>query len=87
MIETDKQFNDWAFGCDICQDVCPWNKFSQAHHEKHFKPLNGLLQMQSEDWLQIEETTFKARFKKSPLLRSKLKGIQRNIEFLKQQKK
>jgi epoxyqueuosine reductase len=86
VIETDKRFNDWAFGCDVCQDVCPWNSFSQAHHEKHFKPLNGLLQMQSEDWLQIEETTFKARFKKSPLLRSKLKGIQRNIEFLKQQR-
>jgi epoxyqueuosine reductase len=84
-IETERPYKDWAFGCDICQDVCPWNSFSQAHHEKKFKPLNGLLQMQAEDWLQIEETTFKARFKKSPLLRSKLKGIQRNIQFLKEQ--
>ena len=85
VINTDRPFKDWLFGCDICQDVCPWNRFSQAHHEKHFKPLNGLLQMNQEDWLQIEETTFKARFKKSPLLRSKLKGIKRNMEYLIQQ--
>lgn len=84
-IETDRPFKEWAFGCDICQDVCPWNNFSNPHHEKKFKPLNGLLQMKSDDWMQIEETTFKARFKKSPLLRSKLKGIQRNIQFLKEQ--
>jgi epoxyqueuosine reductase len=84
-IQTDRPYKDWAFGCDVCQDVCPWNQFSQAHHERKFKPLNGLLQMKSADWLQIEETTFKARFKKSPLLRSKLKGIQRNIQFLKNQ--
>lgn len=85
VIETDRPFKDWAFGCDICQDVCPWNSFSKPHHENKFKPLNGLLQMQADDWMQIEETTFKARFKKSPLLRSKLKGIQRNIQFLKEQ--
>jgi epoxyqueuosine reductase len=84
-IETDRPFKDWLFGCDVCQDVCPWNRFSKAHHEKHFRPLNGLLQMRQEDWLQIEETTFKARFKKSPLLRSKLKGIKRNMEYLIQQ--
>ena len=83
-IESDKSFHNWAFGCDICQDVCPWNSFSKPHHENKFKPLNGLLQMKKEDWLQIEETTFKARFKKSPILRSKLKGIQRNIQFLKE---
>jgi epoxyqueuosine reductase len=85
VIESDKSFNNWAFGCDICQDVCPWNSFSKPNQEQKFKPLNGLLQMQKEDWLQIEETTFKARFKKSPILRSKLKGIQRNINFLKEQ--
>ena len=84
-IESNASFNQWAFGCDICQDVCPWNRFSIAHHEKQFSPLDGLLHMKREDWLDIEETTFKARFKKSPLLRSKLKGIQRNIAYLNQQ--
>lgn len=85
-ITTDRNYQDWAFGCDVCQDVCPWNRFSKAHQEPHFKPLTGLLQMQSDDWMQIEETTFKARFKKSPLLRAKLKGIQRNMKYLLQQK-
>jgi len=82
-IETDKSYQEWAFGCDICQDVCPWNRFSRPHQEPAFKPLDGLLQMKKEDWLAMEETTFKARFKQSPLLRSKLKGIKRNITYLK----
>jgi epoxyqueuosine reductase len=82
-IKTDRNYNDWAFGCDICQDVCPWNRFSKANTETAFKPLNGLLTLNKQDWLQIEETTFKERFSKSPLLRSKLKGIKRNIEYLK----
>jgi epoxyqueuosine reductase len=85
-IETDRNFSDWAFGCDVCQDVCPWNNFSSPHNEKKFKPLQGLLAMEKKDWLAIEETTFKARFKKSPILRSKLKGIQRNIQYLNEQK-
>ena len=83
IIETDRNYKDWAFGCDICQDVCPWNSFSKAHKEPAFKPLDGLLQMTKEDWMQIEENSFKARFKTSPLLRSKLKGIKRNITYLK----
>ena len=85
-IETDRNFSNWAFGCDVCQDVCPWNNFSSPHNEKKFKPLQGLLAMEKKDWLAIEETTFKARFKKSPILRSKLKGIQRNIQYLNEQK-
>lgn len=82
-INTDRTYKEWAFGCDICQDVCPWNRFSHPHKEPAFKPLDGLLQMRKEDWLEMEETTFKARFKHSPLLRSKLKGIKRNITYLK----
>ena len=81
-IHTNRNYKEWAFGCDICQDVCPWNRFSHPHKEPAFKPLNGLLQMRKEDWLEMEETTFKARFKHSPLLRSKLKGIKRNITYL-----
>ena len=85
IIETDKSFDNWAFGCDICQDVCPWNSFSKPHQENKFKPLQGLLQMNVNDWLLMEETTFKARFKKSPILRTKLKGIKRNIAHLEKQ--
>ena len=86
-IETsdDRGYQDWAFGCDICQDVCPWNRFSHPHQEAKFKPIEGLLTMSKDAWLEIEETSFKARFKQSPLLRSKLKGIKRNIEYLKDQ--
>jgi epoxyqueuosine reductase len=86
-IETgsDRAYQDWAFGCDICQDVCPWNRFSHPHQESKFKPIEGLLTMSKDAWLQMEETSFKARFKQSPLLRSKLNGIKRNIEYLKDQ--
>ena len=86
-INTDRNYKDWAFGCDVCQDVCPWNRFSKAHQESQFKPLNGLLTMKQDQWLQIEETTFKARFANSPLLRAKLKGIKRNIQYLIDQEK
>ena len=86
-IPTDfkNKMDDWMFGCDICQDVCPWNRFSHPHQETKFKPIEGLLTMSSDNWLEMEETTFKARFKQSPLLRSKLNGIKRNIEYLKNQ--
>lgn len=86
-IDTDRNYKDWTFGCDVCQDVCPWNRFSKPHHEAQFKPLQYLLQMNKTHWLEIEETTFKARFKNSPLLRSKLKGIKRNVEYLIRQEK
>lgn len=85
-IKANKSYDDWAFGCDICQDVCPWNRFSKQHNEVQFKPLDGLLQLSRDQWLQMEEVTFKERFKKSPLLRTKLKGMQRNIQFLRDQK-
>ena len=86
-INTANNYKDWTFGCDVCQDVCPWNRFSTPHEEIQFKPLNHLLQMNKEQWMEIEETTFKARFKNSPLLRSKLKGIKRNIQYLIDQEK
>lgn len=81
-LPENTSMQNWAFGCDICQDVCPWNRFSKAHQETHFKPLEGLLQLSKNDWMQMEETTFKARFKKSPILRTKLKGMKRNIQWL-----
>jgi epoxyqueuosine reductase len=76
------KFNDWVFGCDICQDVCPWNRFSKPTSENEFKPLNEIFSFSSSDWLQLEEETFSRIFKKSPIKRTKLKGIKRNINFI-----
>jgi len=82
-IEMKGKFDDWAFGCDICQDVCPWNKFSKPHSEPLFNPNPELLKFSKKDWNEITEETFKAVFKDSPLKRSKFQGIKRNIDFIK----
>lgn len=76
-------FDDWAFGCDICQDVCPWNRFSKSHNEPLFDPNPSLLSMSKKDWEEITEDTFKQVFKNSPLKRTKYDGMKRNIDFLK----
>ena len=81
--ETMKgKFNDWAFGCDVCQDVCPWNKFSKPHNEPLFNPHPDLLSMTKKDWEEITEETFKKVFKNSAVKRTKLDGFKRNIDFL-----
>ena len=77
------KFEDWMFGCDICQDVCPWNRFSIPHSEPKFVPQNDLLHMSKKDWNEITEDVFKRVFKKSPVKRTKYKGLSRNIRFLK----
>ena len=77
------KMNNWAFGCDICQDVCPWNRFSVLHQETAFLPPENLLEMSKQDWEEITEDTFKKVFKNSAVKRTKFKGLQRNIEFLK----
>ncbi|UQD57665.1 tRNA epoxyqueuosine(34) reductase QueG [Flavobacterium sp. K5-23] len=82
-LEMKGQFDDWAFGCDICQDVCPWNKFSKAHNEPLFNPNPEILSMSKRDWEEITEETFRVVFKDSPIKRTKFKGLQRNIDFLK----
>jgi len=74
---------DWIFGCDICQDVCPWNRFSKPHNEPLFAPKENVLEMTKKDWEEITEETFKKVFKKSAVKRTKLAGLQRNIRFLK----
>ena len=76
-------FDDWAFGCDICQDVCPWNRFSKSHNEPLFDPNPSLLSMSKKDWEEITEDTFKQVFKNSPLKRTKFNGLKRNFDFLK----
>ena len=78
------KMDNWMFGCDICQDVCPWNRFSAPHNEPMFKPNEQLLQMKKEDWLDITEDVFKNIFKNSAVKRTKFKGLTRNIDFIKQ---
>lgn len=76
-------FEDWMFGCDICQDVCPWNRFSKSHSEPLFQPKSELLEMTKKDWEEITEDTFRKVFQKSAVKRTKYSGFTRNIGFLK----
>ena len=78
------KFEDWMFGCDICQDVCPWNRFSKAHSEPLFNPHPELLSMSKKDWEEITEDVFKKIFKDSAVKRTKFSGLKRNISFLKE---
>lgn len=76
------QFDDWMFGCDICQDVCPWNRYSKSHNEPLFNPKPELLSMSKKDWDEITEDVFQKVFYKSAVKRTKFSGLKRNIEFL-----
>lgn len=82
-VEFKGQFEDWAFGCDICQDVCPWNRFSTPHQEEKFMPDDRLLNYTKNEWEDITEDIFREVFKKSPVKRTKYEGFNRNIQFLK----
>jgi len=77
------KMDDWMFGCDVCQDVCPWNKFSKAHSEPLFSPNPDVLSFSKKDWEEITADTFQKVFKNSAVKRTKLEGLQRNIKFLK----
>lgn len=83
----DSYFKDkikkYIFGCDICQDVCPWNRFSIPHQEEKFKAKSELLQMKKEDWEDLTEEVFNSLFKHSAIKRTKFKGLKRNINFIK----
>jgi epoxyqueuosine reductase len=81
--EMKGKFDDWAFGCDVCQDVCPWNRFSKPHSEPLFNPHPELLSLTKKDWEEITEDTFRAVFKNSAVKRTKYEGLTRNITFLK----
>ena len=76
------KFENWMFGCDICQDVCPWNRFSKPNAEQTFNPLPEILNLSTADWENLTEDAFKKIFGKSPLKRAGYKGIQRNIHFI-----
>ncbi|MEO0528042.1 MAG: tRNA epoxyqueuosine(34) reductase QueG [Bacteroidota bacterium] len=81
--EFQGKFDDWMFGCDICQDVCPWNRFSKSHNEPLFDPNPEIISMSKKDWEEITEEVFKKVFQKSAVKRTKFSGLKRNIEFLK----
>ncbi|HRK52301.1 MAG TPA: tRNA epoxyqueuosine(34) reductase QueG [Cyclobacteriaceae bacterium] len=80
--DVSGKFENWIFGCDICQDVCPWNRFSSPHNESRFDPSPTLENMKSDDWKEITEEVFKSVFKNSAVKRTGLKGLQRNIRFI-----
>ena len=82
-LEMKGKFDDWVFGCDVCQDVCPWNKFSKPHSEPLFNPNPEILSFSKKDWEEITEDVFKQVFKHSALKRTKLEGLRRNVNFLK----
>jgi epoxyqueuosine reductase len=77
------KFEDWMFGCDVCQDVCPWNRFSKPTSESKFTPHPDLLEMTKTDWEELSEDVYKTIFKKSAVKRTKYSGLTRNILFLK----
>lgn len=81
--EFKGKFDDWMFGCDVCQDVCPWNRFSKSHSEPLFNPHPELLDMTKKDWEEITQDTFQKVFQKSAVKRTKFSGLERNIKFLK----
>ena len=82
--EMKGKFDNWMFGCDICQEVCPWNRFAQKHQEPAFEPHPDLLKMEKKEWEELTEEVFQVIFKQSPVKRTKFEGLKRNIKFLNQ---
>lgn len=80
--EMNGKFDNWMFGCDTCQDVCPWNRFATHSTEKGFRPIPEILNLSTAEWEEMTEEKFKKIFKHSPLSRAKFKGIQRNLKFI-----
>ena len=80
--EVKGQLDHWMFGCDVCQEVCPWNRFSKNHSEPLFNPNPKLLSMSKKDWEEITQETFNKVFKKSAVKRTKYSGLKRNVRFL-----
>lgn len=77
-----ESWQDWIFGCDICMEVCPWNRFAIKHQEPRFEPNPDLLQMTKQDWIELTEETFGRLFPKSAVKRTQYNGLKRNIDFV-----
>lgn len=80
--EMKGKFDNYMFGCDICQDVCPWNRFSKPHNEPAFEPHPDLLDLTQKQWTELTEDVFQQLFKHSAVKRTKYEGLKRNIRFL-----
>ena len=80
--EMKGKFDNWMFGCDTCQDVCPWNRFSKQHQEPGFTPNTAIETFGLQEWNNLTKEGFKTVFKNSPLQRSKFEGITRNLQFI-----
>ena len=76
------KFENWIFGCDICQDICPWNRFSRPNQEAEFTPLPEIMNLSLIDWEEMTEEGFKKLFKESALKRAKFSGLRRNLRFI-----
>ncbi len=85
--EMQGKFKDWVFGCDICQDVCPWNRFAVPQQEQAFTPVPEMLNFTTGDWEALTEEKFNEIFQHSPIKRSKYAGIRRNLRFIQQKNK
>jgi len=80
--EFKGKYDKWIFGCDICQQVCPWNRYSTPHTEPAFTPVANLMELTGTDWEQMEQEQFNGIFRKSAVKRAKFAGLRRNIDFL-----
>ncbi len=80
--EFKGKMDGWMFGCDVCQDVCPWNRFAKQHQEPRFNPKTNVLEMSKNDWKELTSEVFNELFKRSAVKRTKFDGLKRNIEFL-----
>jgi epoxyqueuosine reductase len=80
--EFKNKMDNWAFGCDVCQDVCPWNRFATEHSHPELQPINELMNFSIKDWLGISQDLFNKILKLSPIKRTKYKGFMRNLKFV-----
>ena len=80
--EFNGKMDNWMFGCDVCQEVCPWNRFSIQHSENGFNSNPNVLKMKKNEWDELSEDLFNELFKKTAVKRTKFKGLKRNIKFL-----
>ena len=81
-LEFKGKMDNWIFGCDICMDVCPWNKFAMPHQHEELQPIPEILNFTKKDWQDLKEEQFKILFKYSPIKRTKFRGLKRNIQFV-----
>ena len=87
-IEGHDDLDGWIYGCDICQEVCPWNiSFSKISEEKYFEPRTDIINNTNQKWLEIDQENFSTTFKKSAVKRTKLMGLKRNIKSVNESKK